>query len=487
MQGRTALDVKAVKVEKARRLVEEGLRFYKPHSGQLAFHKSRAQKRGLFWPNQAGKSYAGAMEMGWAIGGVHPFRPNYSGAVFARDCCESDDVLHATLIPAYRSILPRNACRLGGVRYFMDGAEVIVPGTTFEGTPRVWPGLEGGSWDTAFDKQRSILHLANGSFVEFKTYRQDVQTYAGPPRHIIRHDEEPPEAVYRENQARQITVGVNMIFTMTPLNYSRWIYADLYEKSFVDDRIDAFTMPENLNPYADKEALQALADDITDPAERAARLRGEFTYIEGRVWKDYGDHNLCDEFVVPGDWHKSVVIDPHEQKPTAVNWFAENDSGKIFCYREASLRGDVEYICTQIRVESRGENIKMWLIDPSSRRAASIRGKGRMIDEFRKYIPYIIEADNDAAVGRTRVAKYVKNCPVNGPRYFNMRCCPMTHHQMKNYSWKPPTKTGEDRMKPEVVKRDDDHCDNVRYRIMADFDVDGEGITSFGMGVYGNG
>ena len=60
----------------------------------------------------------------------------------------------------------------------------------------------------------------------------------------------------------------------------------------------------------------------------------------------------------------------------------------------------------------------------------------------------------------------LKDNPGTGPRLLVSRACPVTDFQMRNYSFKPPTRTGEDRTRPEVVKRNEDHCDNVRYRVL---------------------
>lgn len=462
-----------MKAEYARQLEQEALRFYRPHEKQEAFHKSQASKRGLFGGNQSGKSYAGAMEIAWTVGKVHPWRPNMTGRIFGRDCCVDFGVMKSVMIPTYQAILPRREAKLKG--------------KTFEGKTRIWPGLRGGSWRTAWSSEERSIYLEDGSFIEIKSYEQgrtNRDSFAGPPRHIVRMDEEPPEVLYNENVMRQVTTGQNLLFTMTPLNYSAWLHSQIYEAASRDANIDVFQMASEDNPHADPELLKIMAADISDPIERAARLFGEFTYAKGRVWKEYGDHNLIDAAPIPQDWHRSIVIDPHPEKPTAVNWFAEDHQEHIYCYREADYGGDVKHISDQIKTDCGTESIDAMWIDPSSRQSAAIRGKGSLVDEFRKYFPAIIEANNNREVGWDIVRKMVRDTPT-GPKFFVMRCCPVTDFQMRNYSWKPPMKTGESRNKPEVVKRNDDHCDNVRYRWMARFVSGQEEFAGFEMGVYG--
>jgi len=488
--GGTPQDAKDLKAEKIRRLIEEGLRFYKPHPKQLEFHKHQGEKRGFFGGNQSGKTYAGGVEIAWTVGRVHPYRKNATKLpVAARDCCVDFNVLYSTIIPTYKRLLPRHECVLGG-RFEIGGDIVDVPTETFEGYERKWPGLDGGSWEKAYDKTRHILYLADGSLIEFKTYEQGNKvsnSFAGPPRHIIRHDEEPPEFLYGENIARQITLEPNILFTMTPLNYSEWVYSQIYEASTHNPKIGAFMMSSADNPTATKASLAALEDGIKDDDIRAARLYGEFTFVKGRVWKEYGDHNLIDPFDIPRDWHRSVIIDPHMTKPTAVNWIAEDPvHERLYVYDEADLTGDIRHICDQISAKCTGQTIDLWLIDPSSQAENKIQGSGKLIDQFRTHLTNrIMPANNAREIGWDAVRQMVADNPGFGPRLYVSKSCPVTNHQMRNYSWKPPTKTKEDRSKPEVVKRNDDHCDCVRYRAIHRIRRGAEQTQPWRVDVYG--
>jgi len=415
------------------------------------------------------------MEIAWTIGKVHPYRPNGVGVLRARDCCVNFNTIMTVLIPTYKRILPRE--------------RTLLKGTTLEGNQRIWPGLEGSDWNKAWNKEHKILTLGNGSTIEFKSYEQGVDAFSGAQIDIIREDEEPkPQTIHSENIARQIARkgGRNMLMTMTPLNYSQWCFAEVYEASSYREDVDAFMMSSSENPHADASVLAAMEKDISDPIERAARLHGEFTYSQGRVWKEYGDHNFIDPFQLPRDWHKSIIIDPHLEKATAVNWIAEDHEDRLYCYREGDFKGTVSEICDQIKLDSAGEQIDMILIDPSARQSTSIHGKGKLVDEFRKYLPGIMLANNNREIGLEAVAKRVKNYVGSGPKLFVTRNCPVTHFQLRNHSWKPPLASGESRGRPEVVKKNDDHCDNVRYRCLASYAKANETFRGFGIGVYAN-
>ena len=225
--------------------------------------------------------------------------------------------------------------------------------------------------------------------------------------------------------------------------------------------------------------------DCTDPAEREARLHGRPTYLQGRVWKEYGEHNFIPAFHPPDEWRRTLLIDPHEVKPTAVNWVACDDArGKHYAYKEADLTGDVEQICEQIKSMSCDERIDVILMDPSAHRRATIRGQGRMIDQFRKHLGGIVDANNNVSFGVDAVRRMVRQRP-SGPLFYVMESCPITDFQMKNFSWKPPLVSGETRSKAEVFKKDDDHPDNIRYYFASNPQRESE-FEGFGIEVYAN-
>lgn len=458
--------------ERIRREMYEGLRDYIPYDKQYAFHKARQVIRALVGANKCGKSWAGTAEMLLTVGKVHPWRPNYTGPINGRDCCVDFPTLRNTLVPIYEKMCPRAACTL--------------PGKTFEGKPRRWPGLEGESWDKAYHKEDRMLRLADGSLIEFKSYDQKQESFGGPVCHIIRHDEEPPEFVFGENMARQMTVQSNLIFTLTPLQYSQWLWALLCQSA--SDKVFAINVKATDNPLVTPEVLALMESMIADEAEREARLYGEWSFKKGRIFKEYGPHNYIAYQEIPRHWQKIVSIDPHEEKPTFVTWGAYDQMSKrIFFYREKKYHDEIETVCRDIKLDSAADSIDEWVIDPSARKRATLRGQGSLLDKFLEFIPMLVEANNHAKeVVRDSIMKMVKPGIDGEPKLYVMSSCPMLHQQMLNYSWKPPTKTGEDRTKATVYKKNEDGVDCVIQTVQL-FDAEDDfGVTAnFDTSVYG--
>jgi len=141
-----------LKEEYLRQITDEQLRAYEPNPKQLEFHKDNTNIiRALFGGNQSGKTYAGCVEVAWTVGKVHPYRPNWAGRVTGRDCAEDYKHHKDVTIPTYEKMLPRYACKLDGL--------------TYEGKPRIWPGLLGESWREAYKPGDDIIYLKDGSFI----------------------------------------------------------------------------------------------------------------------------------------------------------------------------------------------------------------------------------------------------------------------------------------------------------------------------------
>lgn len=443
--------------EKLRRLDSEQLRSYQPHTKQLRLHQAPHEIRVVATGNQWGKTLAGTVDVLWTVGKCHPYRENYSGQVHGRVMGPDFDTLSKTILGYCRKMCPVFPAKVGDFQ---------------------WPGLWKESWDKAltWNQSEHILRLADGSSLEFNSYSQDVASLAGTQKHIIMFDEPPPRPeILGENMARQITLKTNMIFTMTPYRAPQFLYEFLViGAASRPDKILIITASSSENPYSSPDVLNNIGAMNISEAEKGARLRGEWTTDWGRVWKEYGEHNKIPVFLPPNEWTRTLVLDPHDEKPCFVIWVARDDAtGKDFVYREAQLTGTFEMVSKQIIERSQGEVITRYLMDPKSgSQAATLRGSKTRLEEFRKYISRFMPAKpNNTDTSIEAVRRRVQDRP-GGPLLCVMENCPTVHNQMLAYTWRPELPSGESRKSAEVLRRNDEGPACVMYYVNYGHDYD---------------
>lgn len=441
------MTAKEALVEMRNRVLFSKAEFYEPHANQLKMHKSQARIRAAFAGNRWGKTYAMAMELFYHVSKTHPYwKPLATGPVKARACCVDYPTLEKSMIEdTFHILVPR--------RY-----------------------LKGGSWDTAWNDKKKVLRFTHqppiyGGFIEFLSYEQKTEAFAGVARHIIWEDEEAPEPIHRENMARLSTTKGIMVMTLTPIKPSLWIVSEIYEKAETDKNIEIFEGVATENPYVDKDTIDMMLSQINDPVEREARLSGKFTWYAGKIYPEYGELHYVDPFVPPDDWDLVLAMDPHDTKPTAMIYGFWSPMGDFYIMGEKWLDGGWEYICNEIKMGCEGRVSAVDLIDPSSDRDPKIHETESIYIKFQEYFPDIIKwISKPGSVwnGIQDVKTLMKkNKLTNLPKLFVCaKNCPMTDWQLKHYGLKPPSAADQYRYDPKPIKIKDDFCDCVRGAVM---------------------
>lgn len=129
---------------------------YRPHKKQLKFHSSSAHTRLYIGGNRSGKTTGGVVEDCYWLMKRHPYR---------------------------RLPLPEGPIRGRAVAVdFKYGvAQILLPEFARWLPPSF---LKNGSWEDSFSREFQILTLRNGSTLEFKSYDQDLEKFAGTSRHF---------------------------------------------------------------------------------------------------------------------------------------------------------------------------------------------------------------------------------------------------------------------------------------------------------------
>lgn len=459
------------------------IRQYRPHESQFKFHSSHKKKRLYIGGNRSGKTTAGVTEAIWRASCTHPYRPDLNA-----------------LGPTRGRVIAVD---------FVNGVEKII----FPQYKQWCPGslLKGGSWENAYDKYLRTLTFANGSTIEFMSYDQDLDKFAGTSRHWIHFDEEPPQPLYVENLARIIDTDGDFWITMTPVEGMTWIYDDLYEHNVnnLDGKVLVIEVNSLENPFLSQGAIENFLDSV-DEDETTSRIGGKFVQVGGRIYKNFDPTTYNEETKLGGlhvlrepidnpslyfkNWLWVCSLDHGLNNPTAVLWTAFDVNGFAVTFEEHYRREwTVDQHALKIReiVKRHGRPPDLWIADPSITARNGVTGTS-IHEEYIKYgIPWTL-GNNDVKSGIIRVKKYLNPTKYVGSRthplfvdaedkdkatFPMLRITPNCNNliaEMKRYRWKTYSNkklTFENNAYDEPHKKDDHACDSLRYAIMSQPDL----------------
>ncbi len=409
---------------------------YKPHDKQYAFHKSKKHIVLYIGGNRSGKTVGGAVETVYRLTGRHPYKrvPDapVRGRAVAVDFNYGVDMI---MIPQISQFMPPSF-------------------------------LINGSWEDSYDKEHRLLTLANKSFLEFRSYDQDLEKFAGTSRHFTWFDEEAPRHIYNECMARLIDTSGDAYLTMTPVEGMSWVFDDIYTpgKNGSDD-IEIIEIEMSENPYISKAASKRYLDSL-DPEERKARERGEFVAMGGKVFKSFNNELHVIPFEVPPkDWEWYISIDHGYNNPTAILWHAVSKDGRIITFSEhykseMTVPEHAQVIHFRNAAFERVPDIIVG--DPAMAQRSGITGTS-ILQEYADRGIYIASANNDVDSGINRMIQYLSG---DNPRWHITENCVSLIGEMKKLRWATfsSRKIQYEKNKQEKIHKKDDHaCDSARY------------------------
>lgn len=428
---------------------------YVPHAKQYTFHSSIARTKLYIGGNRSGKTVGGIIEDILWLTGKHPFRktppPPVRGRVISVD--------------------------------FIEGIEKIIKPELARWLPT--SELKGGSWEVAYNKSERQLTLANGSTLDFMSYEQDVEKFAGTSMHFIHFDEEPPQEIYNENKARLIDTGGSCWITMTPLLGMTWVYDDIYEKGLQDPAsgIEVIIVDMTENPYLPEGAIQEYISSL-DADEVQSRIHGKFVSLGGLIYPHFdmkpgGMHVLNEYPEIPRDWIWFASLDHGFNNPTAWLWHAVSPDGRLLTFHEHYKSGDVisEHATKVHEINKQlGRAPDYYIGDPSIRNTDPITGTS-IYQEYVKYGIPIALGVNDVRAGINRVASYMRPGSDGLANWHVTQNCTNTIREHSRYRWKTYASRSlinKNNALEEPHKKDDHTCDSLRYFIMSRPDLAAE-------------
>jgi len=190
----------------------------------------------------------------------------------------------------------------------------------------------GSRWSNRHGHGEASVRLPNGGVILFKSNDQRERAFQGADWDMLWLDEEHDEPVFNEGRMRLADRAGLAVFTMTPLKGKTWVYRRFVEEP--EDGSASYALNSRDNPHVPQDYLERLLAQY-GPHERAARERGEFTALEGRVFEFYRHLHVVEAFDPPEDWQRFQGWDFGTRNPTAVVWCALDPSDDVLhVYRE---------------------------------------------------------------------------------------------------------------------------------------------------------
>lgn len=421
----------------AKRIEENPLNAYIPHSRQQEFHTARDPVKAFIGGNRSGKSTAGvaddliqALDPEDVPEHLTPFKyrqPPFYCRVIVPDLGHTMEVV----MDKFRKMCPEHA-------------------------------LMGGEWGKSFDKTKRILSFRNGSRVDFMSFEQDVNKFGGVALHRVHYDEEPSgpnaEKIREESRFRLIDYNGDELFTMTPLFGLSFIYDEVWQRRFEPGFfVQKVSMDDN--PHLSSEAKERILSGMSDEEIRQ-RKEGEFVHLAGLFYDEFADATHVVKAPSPTDIQGQdivVGIDPGLER-TGVIWTAwDNDnSGLAFAevYERNLLIPDIAHaIKTQ---NERWGVTPSYVIDPSARNRATVNAEQIEAEYAREGI-YCGHGQNARGPGILEVKRRLQR----GSLVVSKDC--------RNLIWE----FGRYRKDPNApdefaaIKQDDHLLDALRYAVMA--------------------
>lgn len=413
---------------------------YIPHDKQVMFHSATGRHRLYIGGNRSGKTTGGIAEDIWWLTGKHPYRQTPIGGVRGR---------------------------IVGVD-FLNGIEKILKPEFMRWCPVA--DLRGGTWSTAYDTQERTLHFENGSFVEFMSYDQDVDKFAGTSRHFIHFDEEPPQDIYIECVARLVDTAGSWWMTLTPVMGMQWMYDDIYipGKNNPNSKISVIEVEMYENPHLGREEIEEFLESL--PSEdRDARVKGKFTRRGGVIFKDWdAKKHILDDFILPPDGVGEVYksLDHGFNNPTAWLWHYVSPDGVVVTFdehyeSEMIVEEHADQVTLMDQMHRRGSIMAVG--DPAICQRNGVTGDSIQAQYSINGIG-VMPGNNDVIAGINKMNSYLRR-----DRWFITRNCENLLREMPKYRWKTwaNKKSERDNNDYDIPHKKDDHAiDSSRYFFM---------------------
>ena len=298
-----------------------------------------------------------------------------------------------------------------------------------------------------YNIQLHQIYFTNGStiiFGHFNSYNSAFQEYQGQEYDWIFIDE---ATQFTEQEFRLLggcLRGVNqfpkkMFLTCNPGGVGhRWVKRLFVDRDF---KTDCENPEENEDPN-DYEFIQATVDDNTALMKseggrdylkqlsqlpeniRAAHRYGDWEGLSGNYFPEFSEgKHTCEAFPVPRWWRRYRALD-YGLDMLACYWFAVDETGRAWCYRELKQKDLVVSDAARMILENTGinEHIDITFAPPDLWSRTKDSGK-RMAELFMTNGVPLVKASNNRVQGWLQVKEFLKDSPDGKPGLIFFRNC----------------------------------------------------------------
>lgn len=310
----------------------------------------------------------------------------------------------------------------------------------------------------------SQIRCDTGIVFNVRTFDQSTEAHAGSNLDVVLCNEPMPERLHAENigRLRLTTVGM-LLYFMTPLGVSAWLYDQVVEADDGEKTVVIYASIwdnckdiEGTNGILSKERIDDMIREwtISDPEEADARITGKFKHLSGRIYKVYSDeaHKVA-RFDIPKEWRIYRILDPHDKRPPAVQWYAVDPLNKAYLVDEYPKReyhkiNDTQHTYDHFageikKIDGQFAKIDYEFMDPNKGNVATRHGNKTIRDEYNaRGFNFKTKVNDDLDFGHKKVQSLLyfdNNRPIddfNQPNLFFFEDCRNSINAVRKYGWK---------------------------------------------------
>lgn len=337
-----------------------------------------------------------------------------------------------------------------------------------------------------YNKTEKLLSLPNGSTLQFchAGNEDDIDLYQGREFHDLAIDEigQWTEPMFRKllgsNRSAIEGVPARCLLTGNPGGIGHaWL-----KRIFIERRFNPRERPEDYNFIQalvtdnlalienDPDYVYRLESEPNEALRKAFRF-GDWDIFAGQYFQEISrEVHLIKPFPIPEHWTRFGAYDFGFNHPAAFGWFAVDEDGNVYLYRE--------FIKAGLRIDQYAQELNRFHDTPRlypivaghdcwAKKAVMKESQPPTIaEEFRAHGIILRRAEIDRIQGAMRVRSYL--APRPKPKFYIFETCPITFDCIARMITDPDRP--EDVLKVDSVEGDpntgDDPFDMVRYGLM---------------------